>query len=94
MAKEIPPGSGIHGRPILHDVQPGIRHLAHLTDGRHYVTWCGLDVPDDHMCPSREQVARTWPFVILNCYTCHGRWQQEWDNQPVQINGYHWLAHV
>lgn len=91
LLKEIPPGSGIHGRPILQDVQPGVRHLATWNDTRRkYVTWCDLEVPDNHMCPSREEVARGEPYVIQNCVTCHHRYLAH--QRTVRINGASWLT--
>jgi hypothetical protein len=65
-------GPDIDGRPILDDVQPGVRHIAYRV-GRtsHYVTYCGLDVPDDHRCPTEAEIHSRPPWTPLNCYECH-----------------------
>jgi hypothetical protein len=72
-----PPGSGIDGRPILHDLQPGVRHLAYRR-GDHWYTWCGLDVPDDHECPTEAEMKGppVWG-TPLNCAPCHQTYRQK-----------------
>lgn len=64
--REHPPGSGIHGRPILEDRKI---HLAHHRDGAWW-TWCGQRVPDDHRCPTSRERDR-WQAVATNCQDCY-----------------------
>lgn len=76
--REIPDGSGIHGRPILQDQtadRPHTRHLAFYRDGDWW-TWCGQLVPRNHMCPSREEIAAEWPHYAGNCERCHARYKE------------------
>jgi len=84
--REIPPGSGIHGRPILEDlaaVYPHTRHLAFYRSGAWW-TWCGQRVPDDHRCPSRQEIEASWPYYASNCETCHRRYRE--------LSGWPWPA--
>lgn len=68
--RQIPTGSGINGRPILHDVQPDARHLAYHWEGTWY-TWCGERVPEDHRCPHESEIRQARPWRSTNCDRCH-----------------------
>lgn len=86
--REIPAGSGIHGRPILEDLsskRPHTRHLAFHRGGIWW-TWCGQRVPAEHRCPSVQQIASTWPYYAGNCASCHDRYKQL-DGQPWPVAG-------
>lgn len=79
--REIPPGSGINGRPIL-DHDPTTRHIAYHRGGV-WFTWCGHRVPDDHMCPSERELARAQQRRPLgNCADCHDRYLRD-DPAPI-----------
>lgn len=78
--REIPTGSGINGRPLLGDDLR--RHLAYrvapgadgAVDGIWGWTWCGLWVPDDHMCPHGNNgplITAIHQRPLGNCSTCH-----------------------
>jgi hypothetical protein len=74
--REIPPGSGINGRPILADK---LRHLAVHNDGK-WRTLCGMVVPQDHRCPPYYEIMAK-PEEYLTCWRCdgiyrtqHGEW--------------------
>lgn len=77
--REIPDGSGIHGRPVLDDKR---RHIAYF-DSVHdkvWVTHCGLRVPDDHLCPSYVEIM-DHPSEYLTCWPCDFAWRKregEW----------------
>lgn len=75
--REIPTGSGINGRPILDDEQ---RHLARMVKGK-MKTWCGLEVPDDHMCPPYyEQMDN--PGHYATCWPCDREYLTE-QGEPI-----------
>lgn len=73
--REIPPGSGINGRPILDDGQL-TRHLAYYAEGTRGIwgwTWCGEPVPADHMCPDENDLERQrahFQRPVGNCVDC------------------------
>lgn len=73
--QEIPPGSGINGRPILDD-KTLIRHYAYHQPGTPGVwgwTWCGEYVPTDHECPlanDGERINGRYQRPIGNCVDC------------------------
>lgn len=73
MLREIPPGSGISGRPILED-QPNVEHIAYHHAGVWY-TWCERVVPEDHRCPDRKEIEATYG-VLLNCFDCHKAYKE------------------
>jgi hypothetical protein len=78
------PGSGISGRPILHELQPGVRHLAYQHEDAWY-TWCGLRVPEDHRCPSETELNRPHVWgVPKNCPDCFRRYTR---HDPVAMPG-------
>jgi hypothetical protein len=88
MLREIPEGSGIHGRPILERDQPGNeRHLAFHRKGDWW-TWCYKRVPSDHRCPDREEIASSWPHYVRNCEECHRNYKalngQPWPEPKTQ----------
>lgn len=67
VVREYPPGSGINGRPILEDRN---RHLTTYDHNRGvWVTWCGQDVPADHMCPTQREI-EAWQRPLGNCVVC------------------------
>lgn len=63
---ERPYGSGIHGRPALDD---NLKHLAYHRDGVWW-TWCGQEVPADHMCPPIGRRPDGTPGAVLTCWDC------------------------
>lgn len=64
--REIPTGSHINGRPVLDD---GHRHLARYdVDRELWVTYCGVDVPEDHRCPplgAHGPAQTCWPCDVV-----------------------------
>lgn len=82
--QEIPPGSGIHGRPVLDD--PEVRHLAyHRPDSDRWgYTWCGRVVPKVHHCPpGHDELER--PFrPMRNCQNCHDAYRAEQRRRELQ----------
>lgn len=73
MVRTIPGLPDVNGRPILHDMQPGIRHLAYYRADTWY-TWCGLPVPADHRCPSDDVVRQAFPWHMRSCHECYARY--------------------
>jgi hypothetical protein len=75
--REIPIGSGINGRPILHDDR---RHIARYRQG-HWWTWCGQQVPDEHRCPPYHEIMDR-PGTYLTCWDCDLKYRQE-QGEPI-----------
>lgn len=70
--REIPAGSGIHGRPILADK---LRHIARYKSGAWW-TICEQRVPDDHQCPSWDEIMKI-PGTFKTCWACDFAWRRE-----------------
>lgn len=65
--------SGVDAAPIL--VEPvGTRHLAKRgRDGR-YRTLCGRLVPEDHRCPTDDELRAHNVWTMMSCGDCHHVW--------------------
>lgn len=69
--------AGIHGRPMLYETTaPGMRHLAYVVDldaprdQWRWRTYCGLDVPADHQCPTDAQLRDRRVWTRTSCARC------------------------
>lgn len=69
--------AGIHGRPMLTDTDaPGARHLAYVVnidkprEQWRWRTYCGIDVPGGHLCPTTDELAARRVWVRTACSSC------------------------
>jgi hypothetical protein len=74
--REIPAGSHINGRPVLDD---GHRHLAwYARELDIWVTYCGIDVPEDHRCPSLGRRPDGSSGPVPTCWSCDITYRRTW----------------
>ncbi|MFL6122892.1 hypothetical protein [Actinophytocola sp.] len=64
----LPPG--IPAGPVLAN-PAGVRHLAKRGQEGQWRTLCGQRVPDDHRCPTDDELRAAGVWTLRSCGGCH-----------------------